>query len=560
MSHSPSFSQPRPQTNESMSGSRNPYAANSGTEGRNTSSTNPFAGASNRNQSSNPNAGAAAAGAGAANRNQSSNPNAGAAAAGAGAANRNQSSNPNAGAAAAGAGYANRNQTGNNPNAGAAAAGAGYANRNNQPNYPNAGAAAVGAGAANRNNQPNYPNAGAAAAGAGYANRNNQPNYPNAGAAAVGAGYANRNNQGNYPNAGAAALGAGYANRNQYDQYHPGMANGYWNGNYGAWGAAAGGYGGVGAWGAGSPMYGYGYSGYSNPYASGIGAAQPSAAPTYDYSQPINTAAAPPQQTTTDQATSVFDQARDAFKSNDYANALQGVQQALGQMPNDATLHEFLGLVQFAQGKYDPAAASLYAVLSAGPGWDWTTLIGNYSDANLYTEQLRALEAYVRANPSSAQARFVLAYHYITQGHGDAAAKQLKEVVVLQPNDTLSAQLLGKLQPAAATGTAAAPPQAQPVDVGKLTGDWVAQGPQNSKITLSIKDDGSFAWNVSAPGKPPTSISGSSTLANGVLTLAAGQNSQVGALVGQVARQDDTHFSFRAMGAPAEDPGLKFAR
>jgi tetratricopeptide (TPR) repeat protein len=349
------------------------------------------------------------------------------------------------------------------------------------------------------------------------------------------------------------------------------MANGYWNSNYGAWGTGAGGYGGVGAWGAGSSMYGYGYSGYSNPYAGGasgivaaqpIAGAQPSAAPAYDYSQPINTAAAPPQQTATDQATSVFDQARDAFKANDYANALQGVQQALGQMPNDATLHEFLGLVQFAQGKYDPAAASLYAVLSAGPGWDWTTLIGNYSDANLYTEQLRALEAYVRANPSSAQAHFVLAYHYITQGHGDAAAKQLKEVVALQPDDTLSAQLLGKLQPtaAAATATPAAPPHAQPVDVGSLTGDWVAQAPQNAKISLSIKDDGSFGWTVAAPGKPPTSITGTSTLANGVLTLSAGQNSQVGALIGQVARQDETHFSFRAVGAPTEDPGLKFAR
>jgi hypothetical protein len=165
----------------------------------------------------------------------------------------------------------------------------------------------------------------------------------------------------------------------------------------------------------------------------------------------------------------------------------------------------------------------------------------------------------VRANPSSAAARFVLAYHYITQGHGDAAAKQLKEVVVLQPSDTLSAQLLSKLQPgAAATATPAAP--AQPVDVGKLTGDWVAQGPQNAKITLSIKDDGGFAWTVVAPGKPPTSIAGTSTLANGVLTLAAGQSSQVGALTGQVARQDDTHFSFRAVGAPAEDLGLKFAR
>jgi hypothetical protein len=347
------------------------------------------------------------------------------------------------------------------------------------------------------------------------------------------------------------------------------MANGYWNGNYGAWGMGVGSS--VGAWGVGSPMYGYGYSGYSNPYvmggASGIGAgqpvdqAQPTAAPAYDYSQPLNTAAAPPEPTTTDKATAVFDQARDAFKANDYATALQCDQQALGQMPNDATIHEFLALVLFAQGKYQQAAAPLYAVLSVGPGWDWTTLIGNYSDSNVYTEQVRALESYVRANPQSAQARFLLAYHYITQGHGDAAASQLKEVVALQPNDTLSAQLLSKLQPASTVaGTPAAPPQAQSVDVGKLTGDWVAQAPQNARITLSIKDDGGFTWTVAVPGKNPTSITGTSTLADGVLTLSAGQNSQVGALAGQVARQDDTHFSFRAIGAPADDPGLKFAR
>jgi hypothetical protein len=458
------------------------------------------------------------------------------------------------------AGAGNRNAA--NPNAGAAAAGAGYANRNQSPN---AGAAAAGAGYANRNQSPN---AGAAAAGAGYANRNQSP-YSNAGAAAAGAGYANRN-QSPYSNAGAAALGAGYANRNQYDQYHPGMANGYWNGNYGAWGVGAGGLGGVAAWGVGSSMYGYGYSGYSNPYyAGGVSGAdagqpgaqaQPSGTPAYDYSQPLNTAAAPPEQSATDKATAVFDQARDAFRSNDYPTALQLDQQALGVMPNDATIHEFLALVLFAQGKYEQAAAPLYAVLSVGPGWDWTTLIGNYSDANLYSEQLRGLEAYVRANTRSAQARFVLAYHYITQGHQAAAADQLKAVVTLQPNDTLSAQLLGKLQPeGAAAAPPPPPPQAQPFDLAKLTGNWTAQSPQNAKITLSIKDDGGFTWAVALPGKPPTSITGASTLADGVLTL-AGQNSQAGALTGQVVWQDDTHFNFRATGAPADDPGLKFAR
>ncbi len=407
-------------------------------------------------------------------------------------------------------------------------------------------------------------NAGAAAGGAADANRNQTAAHP-AGAAAAGAGYANRN-QGLAHPAGAAA-GAGYANRNQYDQYHPGLTNGYWNGNYGygAWGMGAGLMAGVGMWGLGSALYGYGYSGYNNPYhGAGVGQAglyAPSAGgPAYDYSQPINTQAAPPEQTTTDQATAVFDQARESFRTNDYPTALARDEQALGQMPNDATLHEFLSLVLFAQGKYEPAAAPLYAVLSVGPGWDWTTLIGNYADATLYTTQLRALEAYVNANPKSAQARFVLAYHYITQGHGDVAADQLKAVVALQPNDTLSAQLLGKLRPA--TGTAAAPtspPQSAQLDAAKLIGNWSAQSPQNAKITLSIKDGGGFTWAFTIPGKPPTSITGTSTVDGDVLSLAS-KNSQVGPLTGQVAWQDDAHFVFKATGAPADDPGLKFAR
>jgi tetratricopeptide (TPR) repeat protein len=323
-------------------------------------------------------------------------------------------------------------------------------------------------------------------------------------------------------------------------------------------------------------MYGYGYAPYSNPYAGGVpgvgGAgplvapAQPNAPaqaapPASDYSQPLNTAAAPPDQAVSDPATATFDQARDAFRTGDYANALQLDQQALGQMPNDATMHQFLALVLFAQGNYDQAAAPLYAVLSVGPGWDWTTLIGNYSDANLYTKQLRSLEGSVRANPKSAQSKFVLAYHYITQGFNKDAADLLKSVIALQPNDKLSAQLLSRLQPAGAPSQDAATALAssQPVDAGKLTGRWVAQAPQNAKITLTIKDDGGFTWAVARPGQPRSTIAGDTTLADGVLTL-NGKDGQTGALAGQVALQDNDHFTFRLVSAAQDDPGLKFAR
>ena len=46
----------------------------------------------------------------------------------------------------------------------------------------------------------------------------------------------------------------------------------------------------------------------------------------------------------------------------------------------------------------------MYAVLSVGPGWDWTTLISLYPNVDVYTAQLRALEDYCKANPQSASA------------------------------------------------------------------------------------------------------------------------------------------------------------
>ena len=168
---------------------------------------------------------------------------------------------------------------------------------------------------------------------------------------------------------------------------------------------------------------------------------------TYDYSQPIDTQSAPPPAEVADPAVAKFDSARAAFGTGDYAGALQLTDEALKVLPNDATLHEFRALVLFAVGKYDLAAGPLYAVLSVGPGWDWTTMVGLYPNIDVYTGQLRKLEAFVTANPSSTAGRFVLAYHYLTQGNTDAAVAQFKQVVALAPQDTLSAQLVKQFSP-----------------------------------------------------------------------------------------------------------------
>ena len=108
-------------------------------------------------------------------------------------------------------------------------------------------------------------------------------------------------------------------------------------------------------------------------------------------------------------ADATLEAAREAFKDGSYAEALKFADQALTKTPNDPLLHELRGLTFFAQGDYDKAAAAFYAVLSVGPGWDWTTMIGLYQDVDVYTQQLRALEAYRNQHPDSAAARFVLA-------------------------------------------------------------------------------------------------------------------------------------------------------
>ncbi len=363
---------------------------------------------------------------------------------------------------------------------------------------------------------------------------------------------------------------------NAYGGYHSGWVHGYWNGHDNAawgwrnpyWGGAAGwglglgmGLGwGLASWGFGSSLYGMGYMNYANPYYGGGGVV---ASAPYDYSQPINTTSAPADDSVANPAMALFDAGRASFQQGNYADALQQTDTALATLPNDTTLHEFRALCLFALGRYDESAATLYAVLAVGPGWDWTTLIGLYPSVDVYTAQLRTLETYCRDHPDSAQSRFVLAYQYLTEGHTDAAVIILKQLVALKPGDTLSAKLLHQLdapadQPAA---TAAAPaPGAEaettPPAGASISGTWTAKPAADTAITLAIEADGKFTWTVTRQGKSQA-FTGTSNFGAGILTLAQATGP---ALVGRVNWADATHMTFRIVGDGPDDPGLSFAK
>ena len=382
---------------------------------------------------------------------------------------------------------------------------------------------------------------------------------------------------------------------NPYMGYHSGWAHGYWNGHNpggfgGGYGYGMGGYGmggglgfgmgmglgmgmgfGLSSWMMGPMLYNSGYSNYSNPYYGGGNALVAQQPMVYDYAQPIDPQLAPPDETVANQANTTFEAARVAFKAGDYPKALALDDQALKTTPNDPTLHEFRAQTLFALQRYDEAATALYAVLTVGPGWDWTTLISLYGDPEAYTQQLRALEAYCTQNTKSAAANFVLAYQYLTEEHPEAAVRQLKIVTALQPKDTLSAQLLQQLEQsqkpdagAQVAGTQASENAPAAVSAttptgkeGKLDGSWMAQPDKDVKITLAFQPDGNFAWSVGRQGKKQQ-FAGKSSYENGILTMVQDKNNNT--MVGNVSWTDENHFTFKIMGGAPNDPGLSFAK
>jgi len=356
-----------------------------------------------------------------------------------------------------------------------------------------------------------------------------------------------------------------------------------------------------GSWGLNSLSSSWMYSSYANPYITPatqtvyIQQQQPiviladgtSEAPVtqqvaaYDYSKPIDTTSAPPEPTVAESAQKVFESARDAFKQNDFGRALTLADQALEQLQSDPVLHEFRALCLFALKRYDEAAAVNYAVLSAGPSWDWATMINLYSGIDVYTTQLRDLESYVNLKPDSAPALFQLAYLYLSQGSKEAAGKHFAAVAKLQPSDTLSAQMAKTLDPSPErqevqkTMTAEnIPPQpsptpgadgqpasgdaqqaAPPLPPTKFVGTWTASPDPKVRITLVIKEDGQFSWAVTQEGRTQT-IQGQAGYSDDVLIL--GQ--QDGPPLAGKITFDETkkEFSFKPPGAPSDAAGLNF--
>lgn len=309
-------------------------------------------------------------------------------------------------------------------------------------------------------------------------------------------------------------------------------------------------------------IYGSGYLPYYNPYYGNVASGG-----IYNYSQPIPVVYGTDSQPS-GTSQELFMEAMAAFRRNDTNSALELIDQAVAQSPDDAALHEFRALVLFAKSDYQQAAATIHSVLALGPGWDWATLSALYTDVAVYTLQLRALEQFVTEHPRDAAGRFLLAYHYLSTGHPDAAARHLEQVTEQIPEDRVAADLLRMAAPfksGAGAGPAQEPspqpPEATLPAAGSIElahgGEWNASRPDGSKFELTLSPDSKFTWKFFPKGQPPQEFSGTYTIEGNVLAL---ERPEGGSLVGTITSHDEKSFNFKLVGAPPDDPGLEFVK
>jgi hypothetical protein len=211
----------------------------------------------------------------------------------------------------------------------------------------------------------------------------------------------------------------------------PWYSFGWWPGyyDYGYWG----------------PYYGNNYGGYSydvTPYT----AYSPD---DYVDTTPPTETMTPTESTTPIEAnaeeSNFYSQALAAFQQGDYRNATRLAGHAAIDDPKNPDVHLLISLGLFAAGQYRGAAMEAHAVAALGTVPDWPKLIGLYgNNVDSYTGQLRALEKFVRNNPSAPEGRFLLGFQYMMDGHHSVAQDQLLHALKLTPRDGLAAQLLTK--------------------------------------------------------------------------------------------------------------------
>ena len=260
----------------------------------------------------------------------------------------------------------------------------------------------------------------------GYASQGHGPVINGAAGHGLGpGGLVGVNGYGGY---GGYGLGYGYGGGG-FLPFLGGLGLGYGLGAMGGFG----GYGGGGGYG------GYGGGGYAttttgNGQAVAAGATQPTQAA-------ADTAANPPTSMGTDYVTL----GETDFRAGKYDLAIGAFRHALVDEPNNAGLMMMTAQALFQTGKWTQAAAATELAMAALPEDQWGVVVQNYKqlygNASDFTNQLKSLEAAVKATPDDPALRFLLGFQYGYLNYPKQAADELGKAVELEGRDPAARKL-----------------------------------------------------------------------------------------------------------------------
>ena len=330
----------------------------------------------------------------------------------------------------------------------------------------------------------------------------------------------------------------------------------------------------------------------------------------YDYSQPINVTAAPPDPSAAESTEQVFSAARDSFKAGDYQRALDLTDQVIKQTPNAPVVHEFRASVLVCPealrrgGLASPMPCSRPG--RAGTGRPSSASIPTSIPTPINSEAWkRRSEAISIPRRDGSCSPTTTWYRAIPTRLGPS----LRISPRLEPKDQLSASFakaLTKAKEPAATPAAGAAPAvagAQPATTSgaigrhvrngceapaagtasrrsrtsgwrdvrdpagrgsyrlhlpaELTGTWKAAPSADTAITLALQADGAFTWNVANKGQQQQSITGRAVYVDNVLSLTQENGPP---LAGKIESKDASKFVFHLMGGGNNAPALTFTR
>jgi hypothetical protein len=175
------------------------------------------------------------------------------------------------------------------------------------------------------------------------------------------------------------------------------------------------------------------------------------------------------------------------FSTRNYDAALRRLNRYLDRDGGDHELLQLRSLTHFMLADYKASYRDALAVTASGDVWDWPTLSSLFPSVDEYSAQFHALGKHVSANPNSAQATFLLAYHNLMLGHSEVARREFARVAELDSSNETARRLAagqrpsppgpiqsprGVSSPSDAAPTPQGPPQAKPnggpaVDLGQ---------------------------------------------------------------------------------------------